>query len=372
MTKPKAKPRLPFGYLRHRPGRPSPWVAGYLDPTTGREVTKAFPDPEAAAVWLAEAHVALAKGTHLDPRGPRTPLGAYWGAWITEARLAPTSRQCYAVWGEKHILSAFGNRELGSLRRGEIQAWANRLPLAPRTAATVLRILQSVLTAAVLDDLIPKSPARGVQPPPAARRDLVIPTGEEVEALAGAMYPRYAIAVRLAAECGLRLGEVAGLRTTDLDMLRRRLQVRRQAQTLTGEGVRLDLPPKSDSGYRTIPMAPATVEAVAAHLAAHPSRDGLVVTTAAGMPLRRGTLNASWTKAKRRAGTDPALRFHDLRHTFASRLIEAGADALTVKSLMGHASITTTYDVYGWLFPDQLDRAAAAVEAALTRASSGA
>jgi integrase len=75
--------------------------------------------------------------------------------------------------------------------------------------------------------------------------------------------------------------------------------------------------------------------------------------------------------AKDRAGVDHKLRFHDLRHRYASVLIEAGLDALTIKTLMGHSSITETYDTYGHLFPSQSERAAKAVAAARLRSDHG-
>ncbi len=216
-----------------------------------------------------------------------------------------------------------------------------------------------------MDELLPKSIAVGVRAPAAIRRRLMIPTAAEVDAVAGAMYGRYAVAVRLAAEVGLREGEILGLRVEDLDLLGRKLTVSRQAQTLGG-GVQLDLPPKTDAGYRTIPLAPETVEAVALHLATYPvGPGGLVFTSAAGKPVRRNLFGEAWTKAKERAGVERPLRFHDLRHRFASVLIADGLDALTVKTLMGHESITETYDTYGHLFPSQSERAAKAISEAI-------
>jgi integrase len=194
---------------------------------------------------------------------------------------------------------------------------------------------------------------------------LIVPTAEECDAIAGAMFDRYAITVRLAAEAGLRQGEILGLRVEDLDLLGRKLTVAGQAQSLPGRGVTLDLPPKSDAGYRTVPLAPATVETVALHLARYPARGGLVVTSSSGAPIRRNMLGDAWAKAKDRSGMGRPLRFHDLRHRYASVLIEGGLDALTVKTLMGHASITETYDTYGHMFPSQSDRAAKAIAAAI-------
>lgn len=361
----RRSPARPFGFVRYRPGRASPHLAGFNPPTGGPEVTRAFATEADADVWLAEQHVAVARGAFVDLAGAKTLLAVYWKVWLAERQLAASSRETYAAHGRKYILPAFGHRALGSLRRNELQAWTNRLPVAPRTAKTILAVLQSCLKAAVLDELIVKSNAVGVRAPNARKRKLAVPTSEEVEAIADAFYGRYRVAVHLAAEAGLREGEILGLRVSDLDLLGRRLAVVGQAQTLAG-GVQLDLPLKSEAGYRTIPLAPETVEAIALHLATYPARAGLVVTTAAGTPARRSGFNHAWTKAKQRADVaDQSLRFHDLRHRYASVLIEAGLDALTVKTLMGHASITETFDTYGHLFPNQSERAAEAITAAI-------
>jgi integrase len=352
--------KRPFGFVRYRKGRPSPYLAGFHPPGGGPEVTKAFATEDDAEVWLAEHHVASGRGMLFDARGPKTTLEHWWSVFIAERNLAPTARETYGRHWHNHIAPAFAHRQLGSLRRGEIQAWVNRLPVAPRTAGTVLAVLQSCLKAAVLDDLIVKSPAVGVRPPRAPRRQLIVPTPEEVAALTDAMYGPYRVAVRLGAEAGLREGEILGLRVEDLDLLGRRVNVFRQAQTLGG-GVQLDLPLKSEAAYRSVPLAPQTTEAVALHLTAHPVRGGLVVTTSAGTPVRRQVFLDAWGKAKAKAGIDRPLRFHDLRHRYASVLIAEGLDALTVKTLMGHSSITETVDTYSHMFPSQAERAAQAI-----------
>lgn len=357
----------PFGFVRVRAGRSSPYLAGFNPPGGGREVTRAFRTEAEADLWLAEHHVNVGKGAFVHPNGAKTLLRDYWRKRMAEAQLRPSSTDTYWQHWRNHIEPQFGHREIGSIRRGEIQAWINRLPVAPRTAKTVLAVFQSVMKAAVMvDELIPKSNAVGVRAPAATRRRLIVPTAEEVYAIAAAIHGPYRVTVHLAAEVGLRQGEILGLRVEDLDLLRHTLTVSRQAQTIRGRGVVLDLPPKSEAGYRVVPLAPETVDALALHLATYGSPGGLVVTTSGGTAARRQTHDDAWAKAKRKAdAANPALRFHDLRHRYASVLIEAGLDALTVKTLMGHASIEETYDTYGHLFRGQEERAAKAISASI-------
>lgn len=62
-----------------------------------------------------------------------------------------------------------------------------------------------------------------------------------------------------------------------------------------------------------------------------------------------------------------SIRFHDLRHAFASFAIEGGVDLKTLQSVMGHSTITVTLDHYGHLYTTALDRLAAGVEAVITQ-----
>jgi integrase len=343
-------------------------LAGFNPPEGGKEITKAFATEEEADLWLAEQFVSIGKGSFIHPDGPKTLLGDYWQYRIKqwESHLDPSTIETYRRHWNNHIGPAFGRREMGSFKRGEFQAWVNHLPVANSTKRTVLAILQSLLkAAAVVDELIPKSPAVGVKSPPVPRRKLIIPTAEEVYAIADAIHPPYKVAVIIGAETGAREGEILGMRVEDLALPWRKLTISRQAQTVNGK-ILLDLPPKSDAGYREVPLAPETVDAINLHLKTHRARGGLVVTTSSGAPVRRGTFNDAWNKAKIKAGIEnTALRFHDLRHRYASVLIEAGLDPLTVKTLMGHASITETYDTYGKMFESQSERAAQAIAASI-------
>jgi integrase len=101
-------------------------------------------------------------------------------------------------------------------------------------------------------------------------------------------------------------------------------------------------------------------EQLGAYLANRPHAPGdLVFTMAQGGPLRQSMVSTRLFKpAVRAAGLDPALRFHDLRHTAASLLIREGASIKAVQRQLGHASASVTLDRYGHLFPDELEQLA--------------
>lgn len=91
---------------------------------------------------------------------------------------------------------------------------------------------------------------------------------------------------------------------------------------------------------------------------------GLVFTTAAGGPLHSVNVTRSLQRCLRRLGL-PHRRFHDLRHTFATLMIEAGEDLSTVSRILGHSTIAVTADTYMHLTPAMLDRAAQRMDAIL-------
>ena len=94
-------------------------------------------------MWLAEQHVAVARGAFVNPDGAKTLLGDYWKVWLTERQLAPSSRVTYAADGRAHILPVFGpptaRKPPPQRASGLVQPGPRRV--APRTANTILAVL---------------------------------------------------------------------------------------------------------------------------------------------------------------------------------------------------------------------------------------
>src|SRR5579884_2303388 len=137
-----------------------------------------------------------------------------------------------------------------------------------------------------------------------------------------------------------------------------------RARRAYDEKVHLDVEPKSRAGRRSVTIIGALRDILVVHKAAQERSDGLVV--GADAPFQPSNL---WRRAQRaweRAGLQP-IGLHEARHTFASVLIAAGVNAKAITTCMGHASIQTTYDLYGKLMPGSEAEAAALVDAYLAR-----
>ena len=337
--------RLPSGH----------WRARYRD-ADGRQIGATFDKQLDAVRWRRKQLDALAVGAHVDPRAGKTTIGDYaterWLPGVVHIR--PTTRALYASHLRRHVIPAFGRRQLGALRRSDCRSFVSALStrLAPSTVHVVFAVLRSVMQAAVDDGLLAANPcarvplprieARGVDPLPASA----------VVALADAVPDRYAATVWLAAGAGLREGEALGLTVARVDFLRRRVHVEQQVQGVNGGEPTL-VPLKTRASRRVVPVDDIVLEALTRHMQLwEPGPGGLLVTNRLGRPVRRGSFGSCWRVAVAECGLPAGTRFHDLRHFYASSLIRAGLHPKTIQARLGHATFSETMDTYGHLFPD--------------------
>ena len=187
------------------------------------------------------------------------------------------------------------------------------------------------------------------------------------------MGDRFEAAYVLAVHCGLRQGEILGLRWDDLDLEAATLQVRRTLSEARA-GRRFE-PPKNGKG-RSIRLTAQAVEALRAHLARQLDeiegagdayRDqGLVFPSRVGTPKEATNLIRGSFKPLLRAARLPNIRFHDLRHTCATILLTRAVHPKIVQEMLGHASISITMDTYSHVLPNMQGEAVSAMELALS------
>jgi integrase len=228
--------------------------------------------------------------------------------------------------------------------------------LAPGPVRTLFATVSAVFGAAVRDRLIAHDPTVRIKLPPVPRERVIPLTVDQVEAIVDGLPLRYRALGVVAAGTGMRQGEVFGLQVRDVDFLRRVVRVERQVQPT---GV---VPLKNHAAYRAIPVGTTVIDALAAHLAAHPAgTDDYVFRTSLGDALHRGSFKDPWNSA-RRAAKLPAACMHDLRHFYASALIRAGLSVKVVSERLGHSNAAMTINVYSHLWPDDEDRTRQAID----------
>jgi integrase len=178
----------------------------------------------------------------------------------------------------------------------------------------------------------------------------------------------------LYATTGMRRGEVLGLHWRDVSLDQARLSVR-QALVLVGNEPALQ-EPKTAKGRRSIPLPPETVAALKAHKAAQAQErlalgadyvtddvsDDLVFRRQDGTRLHPATVSRRF-EALVRQTTLPEIRLHDLRHTFATLALQESIAVKVVSEILGHASVTITYDTYSHVIPGMAEDATSRVAA---------
>jgi integrase len=184
---------------------------------------------------------------------------------------------------------------------------------------------------------------------------------------------------RLLATCGLRRGEVLGLRWTDLNLRALTLRVDRSLVADPRSRVLVWQTPKTERSRRTIDLDAATVNALKSHrkqqaserlaaMGAWPDGDDqaadLVFADKTGQPIRPATFSRQFDALVKRAEVT-RIRLHDLRHTAATLLLRAGVPVHVVSERLGHASTSITMDVYAHSLRDQRSGAADAIASAI-------
>lgn len=262
------------------------------------------------------------------------------------------------------MLPAFGDRPLGSIRRGDIEAWAAGLPVAARTAGLAVQYLGTMLEAAVGDGLLAMNPARRAKRPRVEAEPVVPLTRGDLDALYDAAPLWFRVAITLGAAAGLRQGEAAGLSVDRVDYLGRSVTIDRQLVTLnTGEAT--FGPPKTSRSFRTVPLADVAIEELARHVEQFGTGgDGLVLHDD-GRPVRRRRFAQVWSVLRHRAKVDD-VKYHTLRHTYASTLLSGGVSVAAAADYLGHSS-AVLLRTYAHLMPADHDRARSVVQAAFAR-----
>lgn len=347
--------------IRKRPN--GQWRARYRD-EAGHEHARHFDRKIDAQRWLDEVTASVVTGQYVDPRAGRVTFERYATQWAARQVWVPKTHDGLRVAVES---TTFRDLELRVIRPSHVEQWVKRMrdgdpaeaeprTLAASTIATKVNHVRAVFRAAVRDRLIPSDPCVHVVLPRQRRRAaaMVIPTAEEVGALVHAAGERFRPFVALCAFGGLRLGEAAAIQVGDVDFLRRTLHVRRQVQLV--DKTRVDVRAPKYGSEREVHLPAKLVELLSQHVAELPDTDvRWLFQRAEGEPVHQNTVTYLWRATRKRAGL-PSARLHDLRHFYASGLIAAGCDVVTVSRALGHSSSTTTLATYAHLWPSAEDR----------------
>jgi integrase len=327
---------------------------------------------------LAEAMGYAAKGIIFDDEN--MSVSEYMTRWLEDSAKGDLGHRAYHNYRlqiRRHINPALGRLKLSKLTAAHIQSlYAAKLRdgLKPSSVRYIHAVLHRALEQAVRFNLIPFNPASRVDPPK-IRQDEITPLDAEqarrfLHATGG---DRFEALYVLSLTTGLRMGEALGLRWSYVDLDAMTLRVSRQLQRVRDGGGLVFGEPKNTS-RRTIDLPQRAVEALSAHRkrqmeelrAGSEWQDyGLVFASGKGTPLdAQNIVNRHFKPLLKRAGL-PNIRWHDVRHTYATLLLARGMHPTYVQKSLGHASVQLTLDRYSHWMPSMGRNTADGIDEAL-------
>lgn len=351
-------------------GKGKRWRARYVDEAS-KEHARSFTRKVDAQQWLDEVTAAQVTGTYIDPAKGKVTFASFYREWSTRQVWVPGTALAMNLAANN---VTFSDVALADLRPSHVEKWVRSMvdaDLQPSTIKTRFNNVRSVLRAAVRDRMLAHDPSQTVALPRVRRADaaMVVPTPTQVGALLRQAEDDFRAFVGLCAFAGLRLGEAAALQVGDIDFLRREIQVRRQVQRANGHEVEIRGPKYGSE--RTIPAPQGLLDLLSVHIAhwragTNPQR--WMFPGRGEHPWHQNSVGYRWRKTRESAGVGD-LRLHDLRHFYASGLIAAGCDVVTVQRALGHHSAAVTLTTYSHLWPDASDRTRKAADGLFAEAT---
>ena len=288
---------------------------------------------------------------------PDMPFGEwidFWYQYFSSPKLRPTTQATYENRIYGHIIPSIGKIPLSKLTQNDLQQFYAKLKRTGRKVNVELKgtgvsdrmvrschaLCRSSLEKAVEEGLITRNPSLGCKLPPKKNGEMKVLTQTEIVRLLNQAYDEgYYEMFLLELTTGMRRGEILGLKWRDLNLETGELNIKRQ---LTTKGISV---PKTKSSIRTILLPPDMLDLLR-EMKKTAKYDWIFPS-----PVKEGEPRNPTAITKRfRIMLERAhckhVRFHDLRHTFATMALENGMDVKTLSAMIGHVSSETTLNIY--------------------------
>ena len=337
------------------------YTAGH-DPETGKAIYKNVLGRSQAEV-KEKLKQAIGETQALDiTKAGKYTVGEWMEVWFQDyakIKVRPSSHQTYQGYIQNHIRPNIGDIPLEKLTSLDLQKFYKKLltqgrvdrveakgqpkGLSAKTVRNIHQILSSALKLAQEQRLILSNSAEGCALPRVEHQEMKTLTTVQLasffrEARESGVFELYYLELAT----GLRRGELLGMKWEDIDLERGDLRVRRQVSRINGEVV--EAPLKTKNAYRTLPLAEDTVS-VLKEQRRKVGNSPWVFPSPNGGPISPDSVLHMLHRVLKRAGL-PKVRFHDLRHTFATLALQNGVDVKTVSGMLGHFSAGFTLDTY--------------------------
>ena len=358
-----------------------------VDPVTGARKQKKMTlrTKKEAEKWLADVIAEVNQGVYIEPQ--KQTMGEYLNKWLDtygRQNLAASTLESYQNIIINHVIPVLGSVPLQKLLPVHLQDYYsqaleggrvdNKKVLGRALSTTTIlchhRVIREALNHALRAGILNRNVADMVTPP---RRDKVetryLPEEDVPRLLAlfkgGYLY----MPVYLALMTGARMGEILGLRWKDIDLARGIINIT-QSLRLRKAGQPQFQQPKTPRSKRVIEVTPLVIKALKEHKLSQGKErlvhgegyasHGLVCCLQDGQPIHLGTLSSRYCKLTRKAGIN--VKFHGLRHSHATYLLQAGVNPKVVAERLGHSTTRITLDVYSHVIPGMQREAAVRLE----------
>jgi integrase len=338
------------------------WLCDYRDAENRRRF-ETFLKKKDAEARLTDIRSELKLGIH-TPSSDSLTVAEAAKIWLTAPRPRPLERATlrnYEDYVNRYIVPLLGRYKLSKLSTALIVGFRDAMlkRTSPVTTRKVLLALKGTLKEAKLRGLVAQNNALDVTVEIDDRDEELleigrgIPTKEEVRTLIDASTGRWRPFIHVLAFAGLRASEARGLTWDDVDLDASTITIRQRADRFNAIGR-----PKSKAGRRTIPLGPMVTNVLKEWRRRLPvGKSGLVFPSQADTPMLHSNIVNLWFRPlQKKVGIvdrdgRPKYGLHILRHFAASHWIDLEFQPKQIQTMMGHASITMTYDRYGHLFP---------------------
>lgn len=338
----------------------------------GKRLSFSAKTQKECASWIRKTTEQIDAGLTYD--GATTTLEKFTNGWLSnvEHSLKPKSIIQYRQITRDYIIPELGKVRLRELRPGQIQALYNRKlkeGVGVRTVQVIHAVLHNALNQAIQLGVISQNPCDLTKPPKPPQKEMQTYDEIQVQRLLIAAKntdPYHYALYHLALVTGMRMSELLGIKWQDIDWENRKLKVQRQVGRKSGgkfEFVEL----KTLASRRIIKLGKGTLEILRNHRQLHLARtqkasdswqeSGVVFSSLVGKPIYQSTLLKRFKRLARQAGL-PVIRFHDLRHTAASLMLNNNIPLIRVSRRLGHSKPSLTLDVYGHIMSSKDEEAA--------------
>ncbi|MBD1371958.1 site-specific integrase [Hazenella sp. IB182357] len=354
-----------------------------VNPVTGKRKQKwfsGFKTKKEASKAMTEKIHELNQGIYMEPS--KITLSEYLNRWLNDyakTNCAPRTYQGYEYIIRDHLApSSIGEVPLEKLKPMQIQHYySEKLTkgrkdgtggLSARSVHHHHRLLHEALEHAVKWQLMQKNPSKAVTPPKPQKKQMNVLTKEQIHLLLEASKGKwYHAPIFIAINTGMRRGEIMGIRWQDIDFEKRIICISQTLQRIKGKGLTFRHTAKTDGSRRSLAVSNSIIDllktiqaqqkVIKLELSSHYQDSDLVFANLDGTPMDLDGLSREFARLVRRIDI-PYVRFHDLRHSHATLLLQQGEHPKIVSERLGHSSIAITMDTYSHVMPNMQKEAA--------------